>query len=218
MKIFIPIKHVSQRVPRKNFRIFKGEPLFKHTLLKFVDCEVYVNTDSLEIKNSLNSDSRFNNVKILDRKKELQGHEVSVCDLIEDFITTFKIEEPIVQTHVTSPYLKRQTIDKAYSLIGNHDSVVSCNTHQSRFWRKEDYGFCPVNHNPIDMKQTQDLPKFYEENSTFYIFNSTDFMITKTRVGKNPFFYELKNPENLDIDTEDDWERCIKFLNLPHGN
>ena len=53
MNIFIPIKHISQRVPNKNFRIFNGEPLYKHTLLKFLDCNVFVDTDSEEIKNNI---------------------------------------------------------------------------------------------------------------------------------------------------------------------
>ena len=46
MKIFIPIKEISQRVPKKNFRLFDGAPLYKHTLYKLKDFEVYVDTDS----------------------------------------------------------------------------------------------------------------------------------------------------------------------------
>ena len=46
LKIFIPIKKDSQRVPGKNFRIFNGEPLYKHTLLKYSKDEVWVDTAS----------------------------------------------------------------------------------------------------------------------------------------------------------------------------
>ena len=89
MNIFIPIKHISQRVPNKNFRIFNGEPLYKHTLLKFLDCNVFVDTDSEEIKNNINSDPRLKNVKVIERKYHLLGHETSVCLLIKDFIESF---------------------------------------------------------------------------------------------------------------------------------
>ena len=86
------------------------------------------------------------------------------------------------------------------------DSIVSCNIHQTRFWRFENYGFCPINHNPGVLQQTQDLPKYYEENSLFYAFRSNHFVNTKMRIGNSPYFYETKFPENLDIDTEDDFK------------
>ena len=86
MNIFIPIKHNSQRVPRKNFRLFNGEPLYKHVLLKYVDFDVYVDTDSEEIYSELNSDSRFSNIKVFKRADHLIGDTVSVCDLIKNFV------------------------------------------------------------------------------------------------------------------------------------
>ena len=46
MKIFIPIKENSQRVPGKNFREFGGAPLYKHTLYKLSNKSIYVDTDS----------------------------------------------------------------------------------------------------------------------------------------------------------------------------
>ena len=94
----------------------------------------------------------------------------------------------------------------------NHDSVVSCNTYNSRFWRKEKYGFCPINHNPIKLEQTQDLPSLYEENSAFYIFSPDIMLSTGNRIGKNPYFYSVEYPFNLDIDTEEDWEKVTKEI------
>tara|TARA_R110002020_G_scaffold11463_1_gene43113 strand:- start:2049 stop:2708 length:660 start_codon:yes stop_codon:yes gene_type:complete len=206
MKIFIPIKHNSQRVYRKNFRVFGREPLFKHTLLKYTDQEVYVDTDSQEIIDMISSDRRLKNVTVYSRKEELRGDKVSVCDLIKDFIKTYNVTCPVVQIHVTSPFLKKKTILDAVKFINTNDSVVSCNSYQSRFWRKEEYGFCPVNHNPVKMEQTQDLPAIYEENSAFYIFHPEAILNTNSRIGKNPHFYTISIPENIDIDIESDWE------------
>ncbi len=218
MKLFIPIKHISQRVPRKNFRNFNNEPLFKHTLLKFSKYDIFVDTDSQEVKKSINTDDRLKNVHVIDRKESLKGHNTSVCLLIEDFIVTHGITEPIIQLHVTSPFLREETVKEAYRMMAGHDSVVSCNTYYSRFWRKEKYGFCPVNHNPVDMQQTQDLPKFYEENSAFYIFNPSSFLSVGSRVGKKPYFYEIQEPENLDIDNESDWQKCLNYLQFLKQN
>ena len=96
-------------------------------------------------------------------------------------------------------------------MIKNHDSVVACNKYQNRLWRKEKYGYAPINHNPLKLEQTQDLPVFYEENSLFYIFNTQYFLNTGSRVGLDPYFYICNYPENIDIDTEDDW-KLVKSL------
>lgn len=213
MIVFIPIKHNSQRVSKKNFRIFNGEPLYKHTLLKYTADEVYVDTDSEQVYKEINSDSRLSNVNVFMRNKDLIGDEVSVCDLIENFIRKFNINKPIAQIHVTSPFLLDTTVKTCYNMMKDYDSIVSCNIHQVRFWRKEEYGFCPVNHNPAKLEQTQELPKYYEENSAFYIFKPEVLIKTGNRIGQKPFFYEIKDPENLDIDTEDDWNNCIRRIN-----
>jgi len=207
MKVFIPIKHNSQRVPRKNFREFEGVPLYKHVLSKFSNFQVYVDTDSEQILDQLQTDENLSHVHGYRRLPRLLGHETSVCELIKNFINQFKIrDEVICQAHVTSPFLCVDTLMNAYDFMSRgFDSVVSCNTLQTRLWREEEYGMCPINHNPMKLEQTQDLPVLYEENSLFYIFKSDVLMKTGNRIGYKPYFYVTSYPENLDIDTEDDW-------------
>ena len=212
MKIFIPIKHNSQRVPGKNFRVLNNEPLYKHVLLKYLNHDVFVDTDSDEILSQLSTDSRFNSVVCYKRPAHLMGDKTSVCDLIKHFISKFEICDPIVQTHVTSPFLNLSILEKAFGHMRNHDSVVSCNSHNSRFWRKEDYGYCPINHNPLKLEQTQDLPVLYEENSSFYIFSPAVVVTTGNRIGKNPHFFSMHFPHNLDIDTEEDWHLVKQIM------
>ena len=210
MIICIPIKELSQRVPNKNFRKLGKESLYVRCLKKLKSYKVYVDTDSDKIIKEVRSNRDLNHVTAFRRKKELEGHNTSVCDLIESFIQEFKIaNQTICQLHVTSPFIKEETIKNALSKLDKKNtSVVSCNLYQNRLWRKESYGYCPVNHNPCKLEQTQDLPEFYEENSLFYIFNSDDFKKTKLRISNSPYFYSCHFPENLDIDTEDDWRLC----------
>lgn len=216
MNVFIPIKHNSQRVPRKNFRTFDNNPLYKHTLLKYTNERVFVDTDSDEIYNGIKEDPRLSNVEVFKREETLIGDTVSVCDLIKNFILKYNIKDPIAQIHVTSPFLLASTVKTCYNMIGDYDSIVSCNVYQTRFWRKENYGFCPVNHNPLKLEQTQDLPKYYEENSAFYIFEPDVLLKTGNRIGKNPYFFEVPEPENADIDTEEDWKKFQKRKNEKH--
>jgi len=207
LKIFIPIKENSQRVPNKNFRELSGCPLYKHTLLKLKNFEVYVDTDSEHIIREIREDERLRNVNVFRRKRFLEGDKTSVCRLIQEWISDYDIQGVVCQLHVTSPFLKVETLERARKLIDTgYDSIVSANRIQARFWREETYGFCPVNHNPTRLQQTQDLPVYYEENSLFYLFKSENFVRTNMRIGENPFFYTCSFPENIDIDTEDDWE------------
>lgn len=211
MIIYIPIKHNSQRVYRKNFRVFNSEPLYKHTLLKYSNHRVFVDTDSQEIFDGIRNDNRLSHVHVYKRCDDRIGDSVSVCLLLERFIKKFNIDEAFAQIHVTSPFLKETTLINAYSKLDEgYDSVVSCNIYQSRFWRKENYGMCPINHNPMKLEQTQDLPNLYEENSCFYIMEP-NVIYFGNRIGRNPLFYPINNIESIDIDTEEDWDYATQI-------
>ena len=211
MIIFVPIKQNSQRVPGKNFRKIEGLTLYDRLFDKLSSFRVFVDTDSEEIFDNLKKN--YENVTVYRRSEHLLGDTVSVCDLIQDFIQRFDVKDWICQVHVTSPFLSKETLMNVEKMTqeNNYDSIVSCNVVQSRFWREESYGFTPVNHNPTVLEQTQDLPKYYEENSLFYAFNSENFKKLGSRVGKRPHFYPTCFPENLDIDNEEDWTLVKKI-------
>lgn len=175
---------------------------------------MFVDTDSAEIIKDVRSDPRLKNVTVYNRGEQLVGDKVSVCDLIENFILSHRLEnEYICQLHVTSPFLTTGLLENAFEKTNEgYDSIVSCNKVQSRLWRQETYGYAPINHNPIRLEQTQDLPVYYEENSIFYIFRIKDFIKTKLRVGTNPYFYSVSFPYNIDIDTEDDWKLVERMI------
>ena len=203
MKIFVPIKENSQRVKHKNFRKLNSEPLYDRLIRKFSNYEIYIDTDSEKI---IKETKAYQNVTAYYRDTSLIGDDVSVCDLISNFIKQFNVSGKVCQLHVTSPFIQSKTIDDAVMFFNKgYDSIVSCNTIQSRFWKKEEYGYCPVNHNPMKLEQTQDLPELYEENSCFYMFEAEKFLNMNNRIGTNPFFYNIQFPENIDIDTEEDW-------------
>lgn len=210
MIIFIPIKEASQRVPKKNFRSFGGKPLYEHTLCKLKNFKVYVDTDSDKILDNIKNNPKLSHVTGYKRDENLTGHEIPVCALIESFAKREKIQEPICQIHVTSPFLEPSTIIEAQQILEEgYDSVVSCTKLHTRLWKKENYGMCPVNHNPMRLEQTQDLPALYEENSLFYMFKPEVVIRTGNRIGNTPYFFETQFPEHVDIDTEEDWEMVV---------
>jgi CMP-N-acetylneuraminic acid synthetase len=211
MIIYIPIKENSQRVPQKNFRDFDGKPLWEHTIDKLKDFQVVVDTDSDEIIKKCIGKSW---VTTYERPVRLRGDKVSVVDLIKNYFDKNPTEEVIVQLHVTSPLLKIEHIEevKKQILLYDYDSVFSVDVIQNRFWRKEKYGLVPINHNPMKLEQTQDLPKYYMENSYLYAFKQ-EVLDYGNRIGKNPNILQIEFPYNLDIDTEEDWKLIKTFEN-----
>lgn len=209
MIIYIPIKENSQRVPGKNFREFQGKPLWEHTIDKLKDFQVVIDTDSQEIIDScVNKDW----VTTYLRPIHLRGDKTSVVDLITNYFKDSDLNVWILQIHVTSPFLQVEMIKELQDKVTkeNIDSAFSVNVIQNRFWRDEEYGLVPVNHNPTKLEQTQDLPTYYMENSGFYLFKRS-VLDYGNRIGKHPKPIELKFPQNVDIDTEQDWE-IVKLL------
>lgn len=216
ISIFVPIKSKSERVPRKNFRDFGGKPLYQYVLSKYFsnDVNFFVDTDSEEIFNWVN-DCCPNNFKAYMRDDNLIGNDVSVNLLIKNFLIKHDTDDIIVQIHVTSPFLTPDIVLQSAGLINeNFDSVASANIIQSRLWRMENYGWCPINHNPTKMEKTQDLVNVYEENSALYAFRRNSFMDSGRRISDKHTFVDIGFPYNLDIDNEKDWEFCSKVLKI----
>ena len=217
-KVFIPIKEESQRVPKKNFRAFGGKPLWKHTLDKLTDYDVYVNTDSESIIKQIKE--TYTNVTPIKRMQCHIGNEVPVNWMLGYFANECHEDDIVAQVHVTSPFLKVETLDKIFNMFkgGGVDSVATVDVIQARCWRTEaPKRFIPINHDPEILEQTQDINPIYVENSLIYAFEVGHFLNTRNRFsGAHKLFYETSFPENLDIDTEADWDICKKLARLNH--
>lgn len=204
------MKANSQRVKGKNFRPLHGKPLFAWILdsllaLDEID-EVVINTDARHIlaENGLVEGGR---VRIRDRKPELCGDTVSMNLILADDIAAVPADVYLM-THTTNPMLSSATIRaaldsyKAGVAAGTADSLFTVNKIQTRFYRADG---SPVNHDPDNLIQTQDLEPWFEENSNLYIFSRDSFAGTKARIGRKPLLHVMDKMEAVDIDTPEDW-------------
>ena len=201
----LPMKHISRRVPEKNYRLFgKNLVLFEHILIKLLQCstidKVVIDTDSDIIKGICKQ--KYPDVIVIDRIPELAEDHTSMNDVIKydmDMIDS----KFFLQTHATNPLLSSTTLRKGISLFfGNYpkyDSLFSVTRLQTRLW---DQNAHPVNHNLNILARTQDLPPIYEENSCMYIFNKDIFLKNDNRIGHNPYLFEIDPIEAQDIDNE----------------
>jgi CMP-N-acetylneuraminic acid synthetase len=204
------MKANSQRVKGKNFRPLHGKPLFRWILDALLAIPeiglVVINTDARHIlaENGLVESGR---VMIRDRRPALCGDLVSMNLIIADDIAAVPAETYLM-THTTNPMLGRATIAAALAsyragvAAGTADSLFTVNRIQTRFYRADG---SPVNHDPANLIQTQDLEPWFEENSNLYIFSQSSFAGTSARIGRKPVLHVMDKMEAVDIDTPEDW-------------
>jgi len=203
----VPMRHHSQRVPGKNYRVLAGKPLYQHiieTLLAVPEISVIVvDTDSNPVMDGLRE--HFPQVQIINRPEHLRADDVPMNHiLIHD---TDEIPADFyLQTHSTNPLLKPETVSRAINSFladyPNHDSLFSVTRLQTRLYDKDGNA---INHNPKELIQTQDLPPVYEENSCLYIFTRENLIAKQHRISDRPMMFEIDAAEAWDIDEELDF-------------
>ena len=205
----LPMKGHSERVPKKNLKLFNQVPLYRVVLTsllssKYID-EVIINTDCSNITADV-KDSFHTRVFVRERPNEIRGDMVSMNKIIEDDLKNTD-GTIYIQTHSTNPLLKIDSLDGALEefirVEGVYDSIFSVTRIQTRFY---DEGGKALNHNPLELIRTQDLTPLFEENSCFYIFTKQSFKEAgDKRIGKKPKMYEIDKVEAIDIDNIEDF-------------
>lgn len=202
------MRHHSQRVPGKNYRPLAGKPLFQHILetlqaVPEIDT-VIVDTDSEPVMDGVRR--LFPDVKLIARPEHLRADDIPMNDIL--LYDTAQVQADFyLQTHSTNPLLKAETISRGIqSLISNYpkyDSLFSVTRLQTRLYWQDGRA---INHNPLELLQTQDLPPVYEENSCIYVFTRKNLERKKHRIGDSPLMFEINADEAWDIDEELDFE------------
>lgn len=204
----LPMRHHSQRVPGKNYRPLAGKPLYQHileTLKAVAEIEsIIVDTDSEPVMEEIQR--LYPDVRLVSRPEHLRADDVPMNDIL--LHDTAQVQADFyLQTHSTNPLLKPETISSAIQLLftnyPNNDSLFSVTRLQTRLYWQDGRA---INHNPLELIQTQDLPPVYEENSCIYIFTRENLERKKHRIGDKPVMFEIDAAEAWDIDEELDFE------------
>lgn len=202
------MRHNSERVPGKNYRLFNGRPLYHHiieTLLQAPEIqEVVIDTDSDQIRDDV--EREFGNVVLMhERPEHLRAGDISMNDVLLNTVEQIH-GDLYVQTHSTNPLLRSSTISRAINELRcqmpEKDSLFAVTRLATRLWWSAGKA---VNHDPSVLLRTQDLPPIYEENSNMYIFSEESLRYTGNRIGRTPVMFEIDRIEAWDIDDELDF-------------
>jgi len=205
---FVPMRHTSERVPGKNYRLLGDRPLFHHVLGSLRACarigQIVVDTDSPIIMTDVHR--HFPDVILLERPEGLRAGTVPMNDVIAWDLSQVHADF-YLQTHSTNPLLTSATIGRAIDcFLEQHpayDSLFSVTRLQVRLW---DQTARAINHDPAILLRTQDLPPIFEENSNLYLFSRDSFQRAGGRIGQRPLMFEIEKKEATDIDEEIDFQ------------
>ena len=214
MKFFIYIKDNSQRVPRKNFLKLGKFELWEHLIRTLDSQEVFVDTDSEYLYSKI---KKYPWVKCYKRdpihifqEKNPKGISPALS-MISRFLSEYVIDldEPIITPHVTSPFIKLNTILHATTFLSKFETVQSCTSHKEFAYFEGN----PINFNPDYIQKTQNLKPIILGNGAFFIFTKKSFLKYKNRVSPKAYFYVLNGKESIEIDYPEDLELAKKYLN-----
>jgi CMP-N-acetylneuraminic acid synthetase len=204
----VPMRHHSQRVPGKNYRLLAGKPLYQYIIETLLDVPeittILVDTDSVPVMDGLRTS--FPQVRIIARPEHLRADAIPMNEILTH--DTAQITADFyLQTHSTNPLLTAKTLSNGIQAFLTqapiYDSMFSVTRLQTRLW---DGLTRAINHNPAILLQTQELPPVFEENSCFYLFTRANLLARRNRLGERPLMFEIPRHEAVDIDDEFDFQ------------
>lgn len=204
----VPMRHSSERVPGKNYRLLAGKPLYAHIIEALLGCPeisgVVVDTDSPLMMQGLRD--TYPGVTVLERPENLRDGMIPMNEIL--LHDTAQVEaDYYLQTHSTNPLLRSETISQAVQTFlsqrEQYDSLFSVTRLQTRLYWQDGTA---VNHNAGELLRTQDLPPIFEENSCIYLFTRETLAARNHRLGEAPLMFEIDAAEAWDIDEELDFQ------------
>tara|TARA_A100001015_G_scaffold309541_1_gene409184 strand:- start:556 stop:1245 length:690 start_codon:yes stop_codon:yes gene_type:complete len=215
MKIFTIIKEESKRIPNKNFKSINGYPLWWHLLSELDGLDVTVNTDSQKFVKQL-KEYNLKSIKVVKRKQKHIDWENDenidsspVEDMLFDFCETLDKSEIVVLTHITSPFLKKETIFNAIGMLENNPGTKSIHSVKQIYdfvWVKKNNEANPVNFFTNRVQRTQDLPPILVSKGAFFIAKAYDILDQRKRLPEPLNFFPLSHIQSVEIDNFDDLE------------
>lgn len=211
----VPMRHDSERVPGKNYRLLGGRPLFHHVVGTLLDCprisQVVIDTDSPVIRESV--EQAFPTVTVVERPEHLRDGAIPMNEVLLNDVRLVPADL-YLQTHSTNPFLRSETVTDAIDTLAarpEHDSLFGVTRLQTRLWRAD---ASAVNHDPAHLVRTQDLDPVFEENSCIYLFTRESLEGHGNRIGERPLLFEIPSAEALDIDDEWDFQLAEALISM----
>lgn len=199
----IHAKGQSNRVPRKNFRLINGVPLY---LIQAVNLgrvvprqHIYIDSDDPEILHV----AQINGFVPLKRPKEYADNATGGVKLLKLFLERVACDV-VIQAFPPAPFLDVSALELMLSNVvdGEYDSSMMVNEEYLYTWRdgQPEYSFSPT----AEIPNSVDLNKTTIELPTLYIVNTCEFLQGLSRTAGRCFRLATSKLMSVDIDIEED--------------
>lgn len=216
----------SKRIPRKNIKKFLGKPMISYAINACLESnifdEVMVSTDDDEIANI----ALAYGAKIpFMRNHETSGDFATTYDVLEEVILKYRKLDKNFSTiccvYPCVPFLTSTILKTAYTKFQEKEynflvPIVKFSYPIQRAFRMEKECLKYNQEEYIKMR-SQDLEPMYHDVGMFYFATINKMLVDKTLVGEKTTYYEMKEIEVQDIDTEDDWKMAELKYKILHN-
>tara|TARA_B100000795_G_scaffold251428_1_gene220255 strand:+ start:1106 stop:1804 length:699 start_codon:yes stop_codon:yes gene_type:complete len=213
----IPARGGSKRIPRKNIRIFHGQPLLKYSIDEAIKSGLFdriiVSTDDPEIAEIAKNCGA--EVPFI-RPKNLSDDFTTTGSVVEHALNWLKDRghdyEYSCAIYATAPFLQAKYLIQGYEVLKESSAVNTFSATSSSFpiqrmFKINDFGRCDMFFPEHSLTRSQDLEESYHDAGQFYWTRINE----PSSVG---MFGNASIPVILprylvqDIDTAEDWARA----------
>lgn len=201
----IPSKKNSVRLKNKNFLPFGDSgSLIEHKIACLSCCKnidrIVVGSDSDEIL----SLSQSAGAEVLEIPAKYCRADTLANKMIANLVESVETDL-IIWAHCTNPLIKSSTYDRAIDLLASspeYDSLFSVRVVHGHFWYRQE----PLNFKPlINHTVASELEPIFEQDGGIFIQPRENMIKNHYYYGNNPIFFEIKWPESIDIDYQEDY-------------
>ncbi len=226
MKILglIPARGGSKGIPKKNIKILGNKPLLQYTHEAAKESSlltrVILSSDDQEII----SVARDIDLEVpFIRPEKLAQDNTSSLEVIIHALTYFQDKKihfnAVCLLQPTTPFRRKNLIDQAIKkfIQGGYDSLITVKKVPAEFnphWVFEEEGGklkLATGEKEI-IPRRQDLPQAYFRDGAIYLTKTEVILNQKSLYGQNIGFLENPDPNCVNLDTPEDWNKAEKIL------
>jgi N-acylneuraminate cytidylyltransferase len=202
----------SKRIPRKNIKVFFGRPMIKYAIDAALETKIFdtimVSTDDTEIAQI---SKQYGAEVPFMRSPETANDFSTTLDVLLEVVNEYKKKNIEFDTlcciYPCVPFLKGDTLLKAYKTFTESSvdalmPVVRFSYPIQRALRINNEGLLEYIQPEHIRTRSQDLEPMYHDVGMFYFYKINSLSNQNKKIA----YFEMKESEIQDIDTEEDWK------------
>lgn len=213
----IPARGGSKRIPRKNIKLFAGQPMISYAIRIAIESDLFdhvvVSTDDDDIADIAR---KFGAAVPFTRPTELSDDETATVPVIAHAINTCTEQgwafDSVCCIYPCVPFLQVHDLIDSFRLFNSAEtkyclSVVEFPSPVQRAFAMNAQGVVTPYFPENELTRTQDLTTAYHDAGQFY-WGSLESWRSNDRIHSNAVGFQLPSWRTIDIDMPDDWIRA----------